>query len=427
MSFAQNHVELIKCDGLLTAVMAARASHDSYHKMDSEGDVLGPNDRGLLRKIIDNGHLSVLEHIFYVFKAKFPRGIWLEFERHRVGVSMVGESTRFTLKKKLLKASEEEMKQMLFDTGIPELNKKNLEQLKLIKSLLEQGEPVDKVKLGLPEAFMGQMVFTINARALRHMLSLRLDKKAHYVYQDLCKRMLEVLPDSYKWVVQYKRGKWDKFADPWRVKVSEDLWKQDELYEKRLSELYGGPFKKENFEKFMRESMANPRRFSQLFHEGSFTEGKLDLGDRGCGIKPDVCFIDELSLMKEVLKQCNIDDVTINDEDFQVLSMWIHNDDPHVVGHSDFIEDFKKWLCKEAKIFMSFVGPGEIYSLFSATSLENYALILSPRMKDFLKGWIGFHEGKRKIYSIEVLEDEKFNPNVESSLWAVLLLKKEEK
>ena len=55
----------------------------------------------------------------------------------------------------------------------------------------------DIAKLFLLESYPSNFIMTINARALRHIFDLRLDKSAHFIFRDLMRKIRDVLPYSH--------------------------------------------------------------------------------------------------------------------------------------------------------------------------------------------------------------------------------------
>jgi len=193
-------VELLLHTPLEIMINAIRISHRSEYRKDTTGNSLGPNDKALISVILKNGHLSVLEHINYTFKIEgLPRGILLELERHRIGVSITVESTRWTLRK-LFKDEDDCVEKLHWLTEY--ISEKELKDYcEFLKSKINIYKN-DIAKLFLLESYPSNFIMTINARALRHMFDLRLDRSAHFIFRELMRKIRDVLPYSH--IILYK-------------------------------------------------------------------------------------------------------------------------------------------------------------------------------------------------------------------------------
>ena len=188
-------VNLVSATPLRNIILAARTSHDSRAKSDTpHNNLLGPTDTALLRRLIKLGHDSVLEHVVYTFDITgISRALLQELVRHRIA-SYTVQSTRYTLGKILSEYTEEEIisnfcviPQNEHNIFIEELSK-IVHALKLLYML---GLENDKLKYLLPECWKTNVVMTVNARELMHILELRLSSKALWEFQELARLLLE--------------------------------------------------------------------------------------------------------------------------------------------------------------------------------------------------------------------------------------------
>ena len=67
---------------------------------------------------------------------------------------------------------------------------------KIYRSFVERGIPEEDARYILPNACCTNIVVTMNARALRHFLGMRLCKRAQWEIRELAERMLELLKDE---------------------------------------------------------------------------------------------------------------------------------------------------------------------------------------------------------------------------------------
>lgn len=195
-------VECLDNTSLFYCIQAIRTCWDSNDKCDSDNcngycTKLGPKDEELIRKIVfKHKHHSTLEHLVYVFRISgISRGCLQELVRHRIASYSV-KSTRYTLKE--LKDTKD-VKKFLYITGIELIDSKNIERLEYIQMLLnDQNYKLDELKYLIPEAYLTELVFTINARSLRNFLSLRGSSSAHFEIRELSKKILDAIPTDHR-------------------------------------------------------------------------------------------------------------------------------------------------------------------------------------------------------------------------------------
>ncbi len=173
---------------------AARTSHQSLPKKDSKKNQLGANDEKLLQKLVELEHHSVLEHVTYTFRIKgISRAVLQELARHRL-ISMTVKSTRYTLRKSLNDLKNGKVKVgdiCVIPDGIPEDKKSEFES-KLHDILMYAAEsnlPNDVIKYVIPEALTTDLILTVNARELAHIVKLRTSPAALEEFRKLASTM----------------------------------------------------------------------------------------------------------------------------------------------------------------------------------------------------------------------------------------------
>jgi len=179
-------VKLIHCSGLDIAELAARTCTATTDKMsDTWMDC-----EAFLMKLVEQGHMSVFEHVNYTFSIKgVSRALLQELARHR-HISLSVESTRWALKR--IMASNPEM-------VLP----KSLEgvyvglQMEWIRSLLKEGIPNDEVKYLIPECLPTNLILTLNLRELIHIYRLRTSMRALKEFHDLMIDIAQCLPPPH--------------------------------------------------------------------------------------------------------------------------------------------------------------------------------------------------------------------------------------
>jgi len=143
----------------------------------------------LLRKILDMGHLSVLEHASFTFGIEgISRACSHQLVRHRIA-SFSQQSQRYV--------SHESP----FETVIPESLAERPELVArlvehhaathaLYRELLAAGVPAEDARFVLPNAAATKLVLTMNARELHHFFALRCCRRAQWEIRAMAKEML---------------------------------------------------------------------------------------------------------------------------------------------------------------------------------------------------------------------------------------------
>lgn len=145
----------------------------------------------LLRKILDMGHLSVLEHASFSFGIEgISRACSHQLVRHRIA-SFSQQSQRYV--------SHESPFEAVIPESIadqPELAARFAQHLKatheLYRELLAAGIPAEDARFVLPNAAATKLVLTMNARELHHFFALRCCRRAQWEIRIMAKEMLRL-------------------------------------------------------------------------------------------------------------------------------------------------------------------------------------------------------------------------------------------
>ena len=65
---------------------------------------------------------------------------------------------------------------------------------------VENSNNIDESKVLLPECYLTDLVFTINARSLNNFFKLRLSKSAHYKIRELAEAIFVALPPEHRFL-----------------------------------------------------------------------------------------------------------------------------------------------------------------------------------------------------------------------------------
>ncbi len=160
--------------------------------------ILGERDLALLKKVVRHGHESTVEHLKYSFElSELSRGCLQELARHRIA-SLSVESSRYTLKRLLRGADKTTLRSLLVSSGDEDLDRLNIEHMMKVAALgRAKSLKNDVLKYGLVEAWKTTLDWTVNARALRNFLKLRLSKRAHFEIRSLAQAVYEKIPQDH--------------------------------------------------------------------------------------------------------------------------------------------------------------------------------------------------------------------------------------
>ena len=176
------------------AAYAMLTCHANTEKLETE------KPRVFIEKAIKAGHESVLEHITLTYEVKnLTRACLQELARHR-HISLSVESTRHTLKKNI---SDDDFFTKA-SLSIPETYwgrfVRTIDYLRELNNEFKLTN--DELKYYIPELWPTNLVMTANIRELRHIVKLRTSPAALKEFQDLARKLVEVLPDDFKYLLE---------------------------------------------------------------------------------------------------------------------------------------------------------------------------------------------------------------------------------
>ncbi len=170
---------------------SARQCYSKFSAIKAIKDLAETDVERLLKKVIESGHLSVLEHASFTFVIEgISRACSHQLVRHRIA-SYSQQSQRYV---KL-----DEIEFIFPDSILKDENRRRefTETLELCKScykkLLESGVPVEDARYILPQATPTKIVVTMNARALMNFFELRCCISAQWEIRRLAEEMLSLV------------------------------------------------------------------------------------------------------------------------------------------------------------------------------------------------------------------------------------------
>lgn len=191
MKIATNQVELLDSksyeDILDKIETAGRTCYKSPKK-----DWLVEKEQ-FVRGIIKRGHESVIEHECLTFKIITDRAIANEMVRHRLA-SYSQQSTRYVDLSDLRVILPLDIEAHSVGYAMVDF----LQQCEqFYQKLIELGAKKDIARAVLPQATATEIVMTMNFRALRHFLKLRLHKSAHANIRDIARKIYDIVKEKY--------------------------------------------------------------------------------------------------------------------------------------------------------------------------------------------------------------------------------------
>ncbi len=140
----------------------------------TSGRVAAEKQQDLIRRVIDSGHGSTIEHIVFTFAISgVTRTLSHQLVRHRAGLAFDQQSQRYVRYKEpsyMVPGSVTDAADDLHERFEEQL----ASSLEVYEDMLEAGIPGEDARFVMPNATRTNLVMTTNLRALIHMSGLRL-------------------------------------------------------------------------------------------------------------------------------------------------------------------------------------------------------------------------------------------------------------
>ena len=191
MKIVNQGVEVISsCDQKEALRVIERAGRVCYK---SEDKIKDGSAEKLVRKLLESGHESVIEHYNVTMKFTTDRGVSHELVRHRLA-SYSQVSTRYCNYAKDKFGGEISVIKPEFSDEISEgiwrRSVKNAEAAYM--DLIKNGIAPELARSVLPTCLATEIVVTANVREWRHIIKLRTSERAHPQIRELMGMALEV-------------------------------------------------------------------------------------------------------------------------------------------------------------------------------------------------------------------------------------------
>lgn len=148
----------------------------------SEDRITPESAASFVKRILENGHESVIEHVSITMRVICDRGVSHEIVRHRIA-SYSQESTRYCNYSTDKFDNQVVFIRPLFFADQSELLRKWETAMKCAEeaylSLIKGGASAQEARSVLPNSLKTEIVMTMNLREWRHFLKLRTSSAAH--------------------------------------------------------------------------------------------------------------------------------------------------------------------------------------------------------------------------------------------------------
>lgn len=160
----------------------------------SENRVTESSAYDFIRRIVQSGHESVIEHEKVSVRIICDRGVSHEIVRHRIA-SYSQESTRYCNYYKDVFGSELTVIAPIFWKDEPEKYKLWLDSMQMIENnynlLISMGAKPEEARSILPNSLKTEIIVTMNLREWRHFLKLRTSRRAHPQMREVAMPILQ--------------------------------------------------------------------------------------------------------------------------------------------------------------------------------------------------------------------------------------------
>lgn len=191
MIISTNQVELLDNKSYEEILDKIETAGRTCYKSPKKEDIKAKEQ--FVRGIIKRGHESVIEHECLTFKIITDRAIANEMVRHRLA-SYSQQSTRYVDLSDLRVILPLDIEAHSVGYAMVDF----LQQCEqFYQKLIELGAKKDIARAVLPQATATEIIMTMNFRALRHFLKLRLHKSAHANIRDIARQIFDIVKEKY--------------------------------------------------------------------------------------------------------------------------------------------------------------------------------------------------------------------------------------
>ena len=193
------NIELIQASKLDGIIAGYRECHASQDKSDKGGE----KDVALIRRLLFDfhpSHESPIEHAIYTWRVSgVSRALTHQLVRHRIA-SYSQRSQRYVSEKQFdyvipPDIARDTDTRCIFETCMKTIQAAYNDLVSLYKNK-------EDARYVLPNACTSSVIVTMNPRAFRNFLKLRLDKKAQWEIRMLAYEMYKAIPEEHKFMYE---------------------------------------------------------------------------------------------------------------------------------------------------------------------------------------------------------------------------------
>lgn len=159
----------------------------------SEANITSTSAQSFIKKILESGHESVVEHSSITVKITCDRGVTHEIVRHRIA-SYSQESTRYCNYSKDKFGKELTFIRPCFWNENEDTYVVWKDQMQAVENsylrLIDIGATPEEARSILPNSLKTEIIVTMNLREWRHFFKLRTSKRAHPQMREIAVELL---------------------------------------------------------------------------------------------------------------------------------------------------------------------------------------------------------------------------------------------
>lgn len=158
------------------------------------------NPMALVKKLYQNGHHSVFEHITFTFKISgISRALLAQITRHRIGTAFTVRSQRYCNEDGFNYVMPDSI--CMNDEILASYNTFMQSVEDYYKELQVKNIPNEDARMVLPNACYTQMYFTLNLREFIHIANERLCYHAQAEIREMIGEMVKLVDSEIQWML----------------------------------------------------------------------------------------------------------------------------------------------------------------------------------------------------------------------------------
>ena len=200
--FPEVHLISAPDNPLKTIYLACRTCYSADYPFNIwEKDINEETMLKLVKKVLESGHHSTIEHCQYTFSINgVSRACTHQLVRHR-HMSFSQKSQRYVVEQGQFEyITPSTIKSVGLKEDYDELMKKIAE---FYDKMIQKGIPAEDARFALPNATTSSLVASTNLREMIHIANLRLCSNAQHEIKKLVKKMCDLVAEKEPWLEEY--------------------------------------------------------------------------------------------------------------------------------------------------------------------------------------------------------------------------------